>query len=148
MSIVPFNPDAPPKMTAAAASASTPNQSPGTGPNPQSTFSKSQQQAPDNADTASTASAAMAEPDIPANNRYLFVAKDMPKEMKSRLPEAEVSIVKSIADAFTIKKGSQVLLAPVRLTSCPLFARPSTHETPPLFAMQQCSIILLTIPNI
>ncbi|GJN80669.1 vacuolar membrane-associated protein iml1 [Purpureocillium lilacinum] len=48
-----------------------------------------------------------------AHHRYIFVAKDMTKEMKARYPEAEVYVVKHIADAFGMKKGHQVLLAPV-----------------------------------
>ncbi|KOS17434.1 Vacuolar membrane-associated protein IML1 [Escovopsis weberi] len=46
-------------------------------------------------------------------HRYIFVAKDMPKEMKQRLPDAEVNVIKHIASAFGMKKGSVVLLAPV-----------------------------------
>ena len=46
-------------------------------------------------------------------NRYVFVAKDMSKEMKSRQPDVDVSVSKHIADAFGMKKGSQVILAPV-----------------------------------
>ncbi|KAF4983066.1 hypothetical protein FZEAL_1434 [Fusarium zealandicum] len=45
-----------------------------------------------------------------AGFKYAFVAKDMSQEMKTRLPDAEVYVVKHIADAFGIKKGSQVLL--------------------------------------
>lgn len=46
--------------------------------------------------------------------QYIFVAKDMPKEIKARQPEAEVYVVKHIADTFGMKKGSIVLLTPVR----------------------------------
>ncbi|KAK7417565.1 vacuolar membrane-associated protein iml1 [Neonectria punicea] len=45
-----------------------------------------------------------------AGNSYVFVAKDMPQEMKARQPDVEVYVVKHIADAFGMKKGSQVLL--------------------------------------
>ncbi|KAG6006173.1 hypothetical protein E4U21_007283 [Claviceps maximensis] len=45
--------------------------------------------------------------------RYVFVAKDMTKEMKARHPDVEVHIAKHIADAFGLKKGSQVVLRPV-----------------------------------
>ncbi|PHH70618.1 hypothetical protein CDD80_5888 [Ophiocordyceps camponoti-rufipedis] len=47
------------------------------------------------------------------HSRYIFVVKDMPKELKFRQPDVEVYVVKHIADAFNIKKGSQVLLTPV-----------------------------------
>lgn len=46
-------------------------------------------------------------------HQYIFVAKDMPKEVKGRQPEAEVYVVKHIADTFGMKKGSIVLLTPV-----------------------------------
>lgn len=47
-------------------------------------------------------------------SRYVFVAKDMPKDLKARYPTAEVYVAKHIADAFGMKKGTQVLLTPVR----------------------------------
>lgn len=46
-------------------------------------------------------------------HRYIFVAQDMSKEMKARQPDVEVHVVKQIADAFGMKKGSQVLLTVV-----------------------------------
>jgi hypothetical protein len=49
------------------------------------------------------------------SSRYVFFAKDMPKEMKARYPEADVCVAKHIADAFGMKKGSQVVLALVGL---------------------------------
>lgn len=49
-------------------------------------------------------------------HRYIFPAQDMPKEMKARQPDVEVYIVKQIADAFGMKKGSQVLLTLVSLS--------------------------------
>ena len=53
------------------------------------------------------------------SNRYVFVAKDMPKEMKLRHPDVDVFVAKHIAGAFGMRKGSQVVLAPVRVTlSC------------------------------
>ncbi|KFA71520.1 hypothetical protein S40288_08630 [Stachybotrys chartarum IBT 40288] len=45
--------------------------------------------------------------------QYIFVAKDMSKEMKSRHPEVEVNVVGHIAKTFGIKSGCQVLLTPV-----------------------------------
>lgn len=50
-------------------------------------------------------------------HQYIFVAKDMPKETKARHPDAEVQVVKHIADVFGMKKGSIVLLTPVRSLS-------------------------------
>lgn len=46
-------------------------------------------------------------------HRYIFIAKDMSKDMKQRYHDAEVCVVKHIADAFGIKRGAHVLLAPV-----------------------------------
>lgn len=43
-------------------------------------------------------------------DRYVFVTKDAPKHMKDRQPDADVFVVKHIADAFGMKKGCQVLL--------------------------------------
>ncbi|TDZ22664.1 Vacuolar membrane-associated protein iml1 [Colletotrichum orbiculare MAFF 240422] len=45
--------------------------------------------------------------------KYFFVAKEMSKELKSRLPNVDIYVVKHIADAFGMKKGTQVLLTPV-----------------------------------
>ncbi|KAK7748541.1 vacuolar membrane-associated protein iml1 [Cytospora paraplurivora] len=47
------------------------------------------------------------------SKRYIFVVKDMPKELKARYPHVELYVAKHIADVFGMKKGSQVLLAPV-----------------------------------
>ncbi|KAH7411256.1 vacuolar membrane-associated protein-like protein IML1 [Cadophora sp. MPI-SDFR-AT-0126] len=44
-------------------------------------------------------------------NRYLFLARDMPKDMKAKQPNLEVSIAKHIADAFCLKSRSSVLLS-------------------------------------
>jgi S-formylglutathione hydrolase FrmB len=43
-------------------------------------------------------------------DRYVFVAKDAPKHMKDRQPDADVLVVKQVADAFGMKKGCQVFL--------------------------------------
>ncbi|PSR78538.1 hypothetical protein BD289DRAFT_338590, partial [Coniella lustricola] len=48
-----------------------------------------------------------------AAKRYLFVVKDMPKDLKARFSHVEIYVAKHIADAFGMKKGSRVLLAPV-----------------------------------
>lgn len=47
------------------------------------------------------------------SKRYIFVIKDMPKELKARFPHVEIYVAKHIADVFGMKKGSQVALAPV-----------------------------------
>lgn len=51
--------------------------------------------------------------DLDMGKRYLFVAKDMPKEMLAKHPSLEVSITKSIADVFCFKHRSSVLLTTV-----------------------------------
>lgn len=51
--------------------------------------------------------------------RFIFVAKDMPKELKARQPDVEVYVVKHIADSFGIRKGTQVLLTPVSIAALP-----------------------------
>ncbi|CAG8954787.1 hypothetical protein HYFRA_00004712 [Hymenoscyphus fraxineus] len=43
-------------------------------------------------------------------NHYLFIAKDMPKEMKAKQPHMEVSVARNIADSFHLKSRSQVLV--------------------------------------
>ena len=58
------------------------------------------------------ASPAQGNADSP-NKKYVFVAKDMSQEMKVRQPKVEVYVVKHIADAFGMKKGSPVLLTMV-----------------------------------
>lgn len=57
-----------------------------------------------------------AKPEIDPNSlgkRYVFVVKDLSADLKARNPEMEVYVVKHIADAFGMKKGSQVLLTSV-----------------------------------
>lgn len=46
--------------------------------------------------------------------RYICVAKDMPKELKARYATVEVYVAKHVADAFAMRKGTQVTLTPVR----------------------------------
>lgn len=48
------------------------------------------------------------------SSRYVFFAKDMSKEMKARHTDVDVSVSRHVADAFGMKKGSHVILAPVR----------------------------------
>jgi hypothetical protein len=45
--------------------------------------------------------------------RYICVAKDMPKELKARYATVEVYVAKHVADAFAMRKGTQVTLTPV-----------------------------------
>ncbi|KAL1900319.1 vacuolar membrane-associated protein iml1 [Ceratocystis pirilliformis] len=45
--------------------------------------------------------------------RYVFVAKDMPRELKIRHPLIEVYVVKHIADNFGMKKGTSVVLTAI-----------------------------------
>ncbi|KAM3518147.1 hypothetical protein NHJ13051_008410 [Beauveria bassiana] len=65
------------------------------------------------ANEASKAAAALAKDRTALGHRYIFVVKDMPREMKARNQDAEVCIVRHISDAFGMKRGSQVLLTPV-----------------------------------
>jgi hypothetical protein len=53
--------------------------------------------------------------DVDMGKRYLFLAKDMSKEMKAKHPALEVSVAKSIADVFCFKQRSNVLLTSVGL---------------------------------
>lgn len=48
-----------------------------------------------------------------AEKRYICVAKDMPRELKARYSAVEVYVAKHIADAFGMRKGTQVTLTPV-----------------------------------
>ncbi|KAH6635267.1 hypothetical protein B0J18DRAFT_453865 [Chaetomium sp. MPI-SDFR-AT-0129] len=48
-----------------------------------------------------------------AEKRYICVAKDMPRELKSRYSAVEVYVAKHIADAFGMRKGTQVTLTPI-----------------------------------
>ncbi|KAK3323492.1 hypothetical protein B0T19DRAFT_206001 [Cercophora scortea] len=50
-------------------------------------------------------------------SRYIFIVKDMPKELKARYPTVEVYVAKHIADVFGMKKGSQVALTPIDANS-------------------------------
>jgi hypothetical protein len=52
--------------------------------------------------------------DLGLGKRYLFIAKDISKELKAKHPGLEVSVAKNIADAFCYKHRSNVLLMTVR----------------------------------
>ncbi|KAI6785323.1 uncharacterized protein J7T54_006965 [Emericellopsis cladophorae] len=47
------------------------------------------------------------------SSRYVFIAKDMSKDMKSKQPEVDICVARHIADAFGMKKGVQVILSPI-----------------------------------
>lgn len=49
----------------------------------------------------------------PSKRRYVFYAKDMSKELKASHPNTELYVAKQMADNFGMKKGTQVVLAPV-----------------------------------
>jgi len=51
--------------------------------------------------------------EVDAGRRYLFVVKDMNKDLRARYPSVEIYVAKHIADAFGMKKGATVLLTPV-----------------------------------
>ncbi|OTB00409.1 hypothetical protein M426DRAFT_324353 [Hypoxylon sp. CI-4A] len=71
---------------------------------------------------ASTSASAAPEDELPKHDgdvgrRYIFVAKDVSKELKAKHPSIEVYVSKQIGTAFNMRKGTQVILAPVdRLT--------------------------------
>ncbi|KAK3353114.1 putative vacuolar membrane-associated protein [Lasiosphaeria hispida] len=45
--------------------------------------------------------------------RYICVAKDMPKELKTRHPNVEVYVAKHIADVFGMRRGTQITLTTI-----------------------------------
>lgn len=51
--------------------------------------------------------------DVGFGKRYLFLAKEMPKELKLKSPGLEISLAKPIADVFNLKHRSNVLLCTV-----------------------------------
>ncbi|KAI0971421.1 vacuolar membrane-associated protein iml-1 [Xylaria arbuscula] len=58
-----------------------------------------------------------AKPADDSTRRYVFIAKDMPKDLKNRMPTVEVYVAKHVGDAFNLRKGTQVILAPVDSSS-------------------------------
>lgn len=69
-------------------------------------------QAHDGNEAARAASALAKDPGA-LGHRYIFVVKDMSREMRARNQDAEVCIARHISDAFGMKRSSQVLLTPV-----------------------------------
>ncbi|KAL7627283.1 vacuolar membrane-associated protein iml1 [Parahypoxylon ruwenzoriense] len=57
-----------------------------------------------------------------AGRRYIFVAKDVSKDLKARQPNVEVYVSKQIGAAFNMRKGTQVILAPVDKLTPPIEA--------------------------
>ncbi|KAH6676504.1 vacuolar membrane-associated protein-like protein IML1 [Halenospora varia] len=55
--------------------------------------------------------------DVDPKKRYLFIAKDMSKEMKIKQPHLEISVAKHITDTFCLKARSQVLVFTTDLES-------------------------------
>jgi hypothetical protein len=51
--------------------------------------------------------------DIDMERRYLFIAKDMCKDLKAKHPSLEVSVTKHIADVFGFKQRASVLVTTV-----------------------------------
>jgi hypothetical protein len=66
-----------------------------------------------NSRSSGQADGSEAKHDVELGKRYLFVAKDMSKEMKGRHTGLEVSIAKNIADIFCYKHRSIVLVTTV-----------------------------------
>jgi hypothetical protein len=56
--------------------------------------------------------------DVDHGKRYLFIAKDMPKEIKAKLPSLEISVAKHVADVFGLKHRSNVLVVTVSSLAC------------------------------
>ncbi|KAL2267692.1 hypothetical protein VTJ83DRAFT_4969 [Remersonia thermophila] len=48
-----------------------------------------------------------------SNHRYVCIATDMPKDLKKRYATVEVFVAKHIADAFGMRKGTKVTIAPI-----------------------------------
>ncbi|KAI1645987.1 vacuolar membrane-associated protein IML1 [Daldinia loculata] len=78
-----------------------------------SQYSTSRQPSYHRAFAATTPSDDVLKSEVDAGRRYVFVAKDVPKELKARHPNVEVYVSKQIGVAFNMRKGTQVILAPV-----------------------------------
>jgi DEP domain-containing protein 5 len=68
-----------------------------------------------NPNSFSQGSVADSRQDIDLENRYLFIAKDMSREIKEKPQGLEVSVAKHVADIFGFKHRSNVLVTTVRL---------------------------------
>jgi hypothetical protein len=76
--------------------------------------------------------------DVDHGKKYLFIAKDMPKEIKTRQPNLEISVAKNVADVFNLKHRSNVLVTSVSspcgicLAIADVPFRPMLQLAPPL----------------
>lgn len=61
--------------------------------------------------------------DVDLGKRYLFIAKDMSREMKAKQPSLEISVAKHVADVFALKHRSNVLVTTVSILA-PAIAYP------------------------
>jgi hypothetical protein len=57
--------------------------------------------------------------DVDLRRRYLFLAKDIGADLKSRQPGLEVSVAKHVADMFSFKHRSSVLVTTVCFSATP-----------------------------
>jgi len=73
-------------------------------------------------DRSKDASSAAHSRAVDTSKSYICIVKDMTKEQKVKLPNVEVYVAKHIADVFGMRKGSQVILTPVRRPFHALFA--------------------------
>jgi len=76
-----------------------------------------------NSDNPSTASGNHARRDSDFGKRYLFIAQEMPKEVKVKQARFEISVAKHIADLFGLKHRSQVLVSTVSASTILLWTQ-------------------------
>jgi hypothetical protein len=69
-----------------------------------------------NPNSLSQGSGADSKQDVDLEKRYLFIAKDMSREIREKPQGLEVSVAKHIADIFGFKHRSNVLITTVRLS--------------------------------
>ncbi len=98
---------------------------------PQTTLHKQHPHLQDRKDGSSPSAASSASPAACAEKRYICVAKDMPSDLKTqaRFSAVEVYVAKHIADAFGMKKGTQVTLTQVSYLSWPYYSLPLCPAT-------------------
>ncbi|TVY37343.1 Vacuolar membrane-associated protein, partial [Lachnellula subtilissima] len=76
------------------------------------------QRSSSNSDSPSTASGNHDRRDSDFGKRYLFIAQEMPKEVKAKQSRFEISVAKHIADLFGLKHRSQVLVSTTDTAVC------------------------------
>jgi len=64
-------------------------------------------------DAAEANAARNSNPEVDPDRKYIFMVKDMSKQMKASQPNAEVYVARHVGDAFNLRRGTQVVLAPV-----------------------------------